>query len=63
MVTHLFMSNKSLKEIFFWPSIVAILSLCGLLLALLEDGAIEQFSLLGLVVPVGLTVYFYWIKK
>lgn len=57
------MPNKSLKEIFFWPSIVAILSSMGLILALLEDDSIEQFSLLGLAVPVVLTVYFYWIKK
>jgi hypothetical protein len=63
MVTHSFMSNKSLKEIFFWPTVVAALSVHGLLLALLKDGVVEQVSLLGLATPLVLTVYFYWIKK
>lgn len=56
------MSNKSLKEIIFWPTVIAVLSVFGLLLALLKDGVIEQISLLGLAAPVVLSVYFYWIK-
>lgn len=62
MVTHLFMQNKHLKEIFLWPTILGGITLLGLVLALVEDGWIEQLSLIGLVIPILLIFYFYWIK-
>ena len=63
MVTHIFMQNKNLKQIFFWPIVIALLTAFGLITALIKDGAIEQMSLIGLVIPIVLTVYFYLIKK
>jgi hypothetical protein len=63
MVTHIFMQNKNLKQIFIWPIILGVLSAIGLLVALLEEGALEDISLIGLVAPILVIVYFYCIKK
>ncbi len=63
MVTHLFMQNKNLKQIFIWPIILGVFSAIGLVVALLEEGALEDISLIGLVAPILVIVYFYCIKK
>ena len=63
MVTHLFMQNKNLKQIFFWPSVLGVLTALGLILALLEDGVVEAISLAGLIAPILVMIYFYWFKK
>ena len=63
MVTHLFMQNKNLKQIFIWPAILGVLTLLGLVLALLEDGLVEEISLAGLIAPILVIVYFYWVRK
>jgi hypothetical protein len=62
MVTHLLMQNKHTKEIFFWPTILGVITLLGLVLALVEDGWVEQFSLVGLTLPIVCSIYFYWFK-
>lgn len=63
MVTHIFMQNKNLKQIFIWPIILGVLSAIGLVVSLLEEGALEHVSLIGLVAPILVMVYFYWVKK
>lgn len=63
MVTHLFMQNKNLKQIFIWPAILGVLTALGLIFALLEDGLVEEISLFGLVAPILVMVYFYWVRK
>jgi hypothetical protein len=63
MVTHLFMQNKKFTQIFFWPMIIGLLSTFALVIALIEDGVIEQISLLGLMIPITVIIYFYWIKQ
>lgn len=63
MVTHLFMQNKNLKQIFIWPVILGVLSAIGVVVALLEEGSLENISLIGLVAPILVIVYFYWVKK
>lgn len=63
MVTHLFMQNKKIKQIFIWPIILGVLSAVGLVVALLEEGALEDVSLIGLLAPILVVVYFYSIKK
>jgi hypothetical protein len=64
MVTHSFMHNKGLKEIFFWPIVLGVITFLGLVFALVEDGGIvEKLSLIGLVIPIGFIIYFYWFKK
>ena len=62
MVTHLFMQNKNLKQIFKWPVSLGVLTLFGLVMALLEDGLLENISLLALAIPLWVTVYFYFFK-
>ncbi|HSI24217.1 MAG TPA: hypothetical protein VK952_01220 [Methylotenera sp.] len=57
------MQNKNLKQIFIWPIILGVLSAIGLVVALLEEGALEDISLIGLVAPILVIVYFYWVKK
>lgn len=63
MVTHLFMQNKKLTQIFLWPTMIGLLSSFALVVALIEDGMIEQVSLLGLMIPIVVIIYFYWIKQ
>lgn len=63
MVIHLFMQRIHLKRIFFWPIFLGVVTLLGLVFALLEEGGfIENLSLLGLIVPIGFIIYFYWFK-
>lgn len=62
MVTHLFMQNKNLKQIFKWPIVLGVLTVFGLVMALLEDGLLENISLLALAIPIWVTVYFYFFK-
>jgi zinc transporter ZupT len=64
MVTHLLMTKKTDKEIFIWPILLGLLTLLGLIVALVIDDSIwEQVSLLGLLLPIFLAAYFYWFKK
>lgn len=62
MVTHLFMRNKSLRHIFLWPAIIALLTSVGLITALLIDDPRECLSNAAVAVPVLVTLYYYWIK-
>jgi uncharacterized membrane protein YkvI len=63
MVTHLFMQTKNFKQIFLWPIVLGLLTMIGLVVALLKDGLFEDISLLGLVIPIVVIAYFYYIKK
>jgi len=60
MVTHLFMQNKNLKQIFKWPVILGVLTLFGLVMALLEDGLLEDLSLMAVSIPIIVIIYFYY---
>ena len=63
MVTHLFMQTKNVKEIYLWPAILGVLTIMGLVVALLKDDLIEYVSLIGLIIPIVVIMYFYWIKN
>ncbi len=63
MVTHLFMQTKNFKQIFLWPIVLGLLTIIGLVVALLKDDLLENISLLGLVIPIVVITYFYCIKK
>lgn len=60
MVTHLFMQNRNLKQIFKWPMMLGLLTLFGLIIALLEDGVLESISLFALSIPIIVIIYFYY---
>lgn len=62
MVTHLFMENKNITQIFKWPIVLGILTLFGLIVALLEDGILENLSLFVLAIPIVVIVYFYYFR-
>jgi hypothetical protein len=64
MVTHLFMQNKNLNQIFKWPALIGLLSAYGLIAALLvEGGGWEQLAVIALSVPIVVMLYFYWFKR
>lgn len=56
------MANKSLKQLFFWPIVIGFLTLTGLVVALLEDGMLEDLSLIALAFLILVAVYFYYYK-
>ena len=60
MVTHLFMQNRNLKQIFKWPMMLGLLTLFSLIIALLEDGVLESISLFALSIPIIVIIYFYY---
>ncbi|WP_022721073.1 hypothetical protein [Rhodopseudomonas sp. B29] len=51
--------HRTLRQIFAWPLLIAILSMVGLLSALLGDGIWDGLSWATLAVPVLLYVAFY----
>jgi hypothetical protein len=52
-------SRRSLRAILLWPLVVALVSLIGLLAALVGDGAWDMLSWLTLAVPVLLYGFYY----
>ena len=62
MVTHLFMKNKNLTQIFKWPIALGVLTIFGLIVALVEDGVLENISLLALSIPIAVIIYFYYYR-
>lgn len=52
-------SRRSLRAIFLWPLVVALVSLIGLIAALVGDGAWDALSWLTLAVPVLLYGFYY----
>lgn len=54
------MPPKTLRQIFFWPVLIALLSLAGLVLALVYDDLCEQLALLAIAVPVLVAMVLYW---
>jgi glucose-6-phosphate-specific signal transduction histidine kinase len=55
--------NKNLKRIFFWPTVLGFLIASALVTALIKDGLVEQLSLFGLILPIIVIAYFYWVKS
>lgn len=64
MVTHLFMQNKNLFQIFKWPFVIAVLTLFGLIAALIEEGGVvEGAALAAIAMTVIIIFYFYIVKQ
>ena len=57
------MQTKNVKQIFLWPAILGVLTIIGLVVALLKDDFVEYVSLIGLVAPIVVIAYFYVIKN
>lgn len=53
------MPLKNISHIFLWPMVMAVLTLLGLVIALLDDGVLEKMALVGLVLPIAVVLYFY----
>jgi hypothetical protein len=51
--------HRTLREIFAWPAIIAVLSTVGLMSALLGDGIWDGVSWIVLAVPVALYCGFF----
>jgi hypothetical protein len=64
MVTHLFMENKNLFQIFKWPFVIALFTTYGLIAALMEEsGVLEWGAILAIALSVLVILYFYVIKR
>lgn len=53
------MTKPQLINIFFWPTVIGLLTLLGLVLALLVDGVLEDISLIALAFPIIVVKYIY----
>lgn len=52
--------SKSLIQIFSWPIVMGVLTMIGLVIALLlEGGLLELVAIAALAVPVIVMIYFY----
>lgn len=52
--------SKSLIQIFSWPIVMGVLTMIGLVIALLlEGGLLELVAIAALAVPVMVMIYFY----
>jgi hypothetical protein len=61
MVTHIFLKQKSLKQIFKWPLLIGLATLFGLLIVLIEElGMMEQLGIVALLIPIITIIYFYF---
>jgi hypothetical protein len=61
MVTHIFLKQKSLKQIFKWPLFIGLATLFGLLIVLIEElGMMEQLGIVTLLIPIITIIYFYF---
>ena len=56
------MAAKTLKEMFFWPTVIGLFTLTGLVVALVKDGLLEDLSLVALTFPIAVIVYIYFYR-
>ena len=54
---------KNLKQMFFWPGVLGLLTLLGLVMALLKDNLLEDISLISLSLQILVIVYIYFIRR
>lgn len=47
---------------FLWPSVIGVLTLAGLVVALLKDGVLEDISIIALSLPIVVVVYIYFFR-
>ena len=56
------MPLNNLKQMFLWPSVIGVLTLAGLVVALLKDGVLEDISLIALSLTIVVVVYIYFFR-
>lgn len=57
------MKHKKRRNVFLWPTIIAVLTSVGLITALLFDDQREWIATLAVALPVLVTIYFYYLKS
>jgi hypothetical protein len=55
--------RRSLREIFVWPLVVSVVSVVGLVCALVGDGSWDVVSWLSLTLPLALYAYFFVARR
>jgi hypothetical protein len=50
--------TRPLRQIFYWPAVLAVITAVGLLSALLGDGVWDALSWVALACPIVATIYF-----
>lgn len=53
------LTKHQLIHIFFWPTVIGLFTLLGLVFALLADGVLEDISLFALAFPIIVVKYIY----
>ncbi|WP_245652726.1 hypothetical protein [Methylophilus rhizosphaerae] len=56
------MKHQSLTQIFFWPAVIAVISLAGLIFALVYDDGLEIVANAAVALPVAVAFYYYYLK-
>ena len=56
------MPNKNISQIFFWPLLIALVCMAGLIFSLVFDDARECLANAAIAIPVLVAVFFYWIQ-
>lgn len=51
------------KSIFLWPTILGVMTLVGLVAALIDDGLLELMAIVLLSIPTVLMLYVYGLKR
>ncbi len=56
------MKHQSFTQIFFWPVVIAVISLAGLIFALVYDDDLEVMANAAVALPVIVAFYYYYLK-
>lgn len=54
---------RNLKAIFFWPAVLGLMTIIGLISALVADGAWDVLSWLMLLVPIAIGIWRGWLTR
>jgi len=57
------MQVRNKQQIFLWPGILGVLTIAGLIVALVKDGLLEDVSLIALALPIIVIIYIYFFRN
>lgn len=57
------MQVRNKQQIFLWPGILGVLTIAGLIVALVKDGLLEDVSLIVLALPIIVIIYIYFFRN
>ena len=57
------MQVRNKQQIFLLPGILGVLTIAGLIVALVKDGLLEDVSLIALALPIIVIIYIYFFRN